>query len=249
MGPGLPAQESLELTPAQKAESDQELAKLQAEQKEEKKEEISLKKLHKGEEISKKAEEAIEKKKAQRAEEEEEAPLATTVNQEIFTAQQQATSEKQKEDRKKIAEKEALSSAVLQTGAQEGLLPAQIEGLSPSNAPPPPYLDPKVWALVDQIVGAIIYSINNGEKTTTVLLNVPPSHVLHQTEITIREFSTAPLAYNVQINGTAQAIALIDANLNNLRTLFDTRNYKFKIHRLETGYVRRKENLEESGEE
>ncbi len=145
------------------------------------------------------------------------------------------------EGEKKIEEKEKTS-------------PMETTGLptTPSDtgvqAPPPPgpetlpsyaNLHPQVQELFDRMVGVMTVMNMSGMTETVITLNSPQfaSSVFFGTQIIIQEFSTAPQAFNIQLNGTPQAVALFQGNADDLMAAFQAGNYNFRINRLETGYL------------
>ncbi|HEY2810743.1 MAG TPA: hypothetical protein VGJ00_05090 [Rhabdochlamydiaceae bacterium] len=118
-------------------------------------------------------------------------------------------------------------------------------------APINPYtlLHPEVMDLFDKMVGVISVMSASGVTETVVTLNAPKfaSSVFFGAQIIIHEYKSAPLAYNIQINGTPEALSLFQGNAQDLMAAFQYGNYAFRVNRLETGLlakpplVRRKE--------
>ncbi|MBS0620226.1 MAG: hypothetical protein JSS61_02055 [Verrucomicrobia bacterium] len=114
-------------------------------------------------------------------------------------------------------------------------------------SPPPPVtayanLHPEVMELFDRMVGVITIMSMQGVTETTFTLNAPQfaSSVFFGAQIIIREYSTAPKAFNVQMKGTQQAVALFQNNTKNLMAAFEQGNYNFRIQRLDTEYLTEK---------
>jgi hypothetical protein len=128
-----------------------------------------------------------------------------------------------------------------------GLLMAGTPGEAPGAqvpSPPqplPPYanLHPQVMEIFDRMVGVMTVMSMSGMTETVMTLNTPQfaSSVFFGTQIIIQEFSTAPQAFNIQINGTPQAVALFQGNVDDLMAAFQAGNYNFRVNRLETGYL------------
>ena len=57
-------------------------------------------------------------------------------------------------------------------------------------------------------------------------------------EIVIREYSTAPKQFNIEVRGSAAAVAQFQGSIPYIESAFRTGNYKFGIHRLETSILR-----------
>lgn len=100
-------------------------------------------------------------------------------------------------------------------------------------------LHPEIMNLFDRMVGVMTVMTMSGISETTFILNAPQfaSSVFFGTQIIIQEFSTAPKAFNIQINGNPQAVALFQGNADDLMAAFQAGNYNFRINRLETGYL------------
>jgi hypothetical protein len=100
-------------------------------------------------------------------------------------------------------------------------------------------MNPQVQDIFDRMVGVMTVMQASGMTETTITLNAPQfaSSVFFGTQIIIQEFSTAPQAYNIQINGSAQAVALFQGNAEDLMAAFQSGNYNFRVNRLEMGYL------------
>jgi hypothetical protein len=61
------------------------------------------------------------------------------------------------------------------------------------------------------------------------------SSVFKGSRIVIREYSTAPLAYNIELIGTPEAVSYFQKNLPQLQASFKDRHYRFRVNRLEAG--------------
>ena len=53
-------------------------------------------------------------------------------------------------------------------------------------------------------------------------------------QIVIREFSTAPLAYNIELIGTPQNAALFEQNVGSLMNAFQAGHHNFTVNRIDT---------------
>ncbi len=78
-----------------------------------------------------------------------------------------------------------------------------------------------------------------GVTKTTINLDNPKfaNSVFYGAQIVISEFSTAPKAYNIQLLGNQQAVALFTNNAQELVAAFQAGNYTFKVNRIDTGYL------------
>jgi hypothetical protein len=145
------------------------------------------------------------------------------------------------EKEKKKEEKE-LPPIEVGIGAQGagGELPgaAAVPG-APEALPPYATMHPQVMEIFDRMVGVMTVMSMSGMTETVISLNTPQfaSSVFFGTQIIIREFSTAPQAFNIQLNGTPQALALFQGNADDLMAAFQAGNYNFRVHRLETGLL------------
>ncbi len=97
-------------------------------------------------------------------------------------------------------------------------------------------LSPEVQALFEKMAGAMIVMQSSGEAETTLFLDSPQfaSSVFYGTQITIREFSTAPKAFNIEIISSPSAIGVIDPCKNDLLSAFRNGHFNFSIHRFDT---------------
>lgn len=137
---------------------------------------------------------------------------------------------------------------VEKTGGEPGMAPAMSSAETPAPAalpPPPPPLPsyanmpPQVMELFDRMVGVMTVMNLSGMTETVITLNAPQfaSSVFFGSEIIIQEFSTAPQTFNIQLNGSQQAVALFQGNADDLMAAFQAGNYNFRVNRLETGYT------------
>lgn len=144
-----------------------------------------------------------------------------------------------KEAKKAEGKKEAGAFETAGILSQE-MLGAQIPSLTPPEAMPPyANLHPEVMELFDRMVGVMTVMTMSGISETTFTLNTPQfaSSVFFGTQIIIQEFSTAPKAFNIQLNGNPQAVALFQGNADDLMAAFQAGTYNFRVNRLETGYL------------
>ncbi len=123
-------------------------------------------------------------------------------------------------------------------------LPGELPGLaaplpSPEALPSYANIHPQVMELFDRMVGVMTVMSMSGITETVITLNTPQfaSSVFFGSQIIIQEYSTAPQAYNIQLNGSAQAVALFQGNADDLMAAFQAGNYNFRVHRLETGHL------------
>ena len=140
---------------------------------------------------------------------------------------------------KKGEEKETpIETALGPAGSMEpSMLPPSP--LAPEALPAYAHLHPQVMELFDRMVGVMTVMTMSGITETVITLNAPQfaSSVFFGSQIIIQEFSTAPQAFNIQFNGTPQAVALFQGNVNDLMAAFHAKPYNFRVNRLETGYL------------
>lgn len=132
--------------------------------------------------------------------------------------------------------------------------PISVEAPSvPEAIPPYAMMRPEVQEIFDRMVGVMTVMNLSGMTQTVITLNMPQfaSSVFFGTQIIIQEFSSAPQAFNIQLNGTPEAVELFQGNADDLMAALQAGNYNFRVNRLETGFLtterplfRRKEKLE-----
>lgn len=122
--------------------------------------------------------------------------------------------------------------------------------LSPATQAPPVYalFDAQTLALFEKMVSLISILKDTGVTETTLHLNTPEfaNSQYYGAQIIIREYSTAPLTYNIEFIGNPLAADLFRRNLPTLRSAFDDPKLRFRIHRLDTSIERPSERKEES---
>jgi hypothetical protein len=149
----------------------------------------------------------------------------------------------------KVKEKESM--AISETTSSQFGPPSAQPGLisfaTPTGPAPFVYLHPKAYEYFERMVSNITVMLETGVTTTTITLNEPTGSIFAGTQISIAEFSTAPKAFNIEITGSSEAVAIFDSNMDDLSAAFA--NYKeFSINRLEARIrplVRRKESVKE----
>jgi hypothetical protein len=121
-------------------------------------------------------------------------------------------------------------------------------GATPSAGTPPPSptttspfanLPPQVQQVFERMVGVITVMQQTGVTQTTINLNNPQfaNSVFYGAQIMLTEFSTAPKAYNIELLGNQQSVALFNANADDLVAAFQAGNYTFKVNRIDTAYL------------
>lgn len=149
------------------------------------------------------------------------------------------------EEAKRKRSEEKAKEAALKAAPLE--MPGAPVAFAPEIAPPPPsevtpyaQLSPTVLALFERIAGVMTVMTQSGVTETTVSLTSASfkSSVFYGAEIVIREYSTAPKQFNVEVRGSEEAVAQFQANIPYIESSFRTGNYNFGIHRLETSIKR-----------
>jgi hypothetical protein len=174
------------------------------------------------------------------AKSDEEAEEGTVQGAEMPTQPSKFEKELESREDKKVESEEKNS--------QEGIagLPMQTEAPlaapSPAASETPPFypnISPQLQELFDRMVGVMTVMNMSGMTETVITLNSPQfaSSVFFGTQIIIQEFSTAPQAFNIQLNGEPQAVALFQGSADDLMAAFQAGNYNFRVNRLETGYL------------
>ena len=109
---------------------------------------------------------------------------------------------------------------------------------SPSSLATPIHgvLSPEIAALFEKMASSMIVMSSSGEIETTLCLD-NPSSIFFGTKITIREFSTAPKTFNVEIASFTPAILAIEASKSDLLSAFQNGKFNFSIHRFETSCI------------
>jgi hypothetical protein len=148
------------------------------------------------------------------------------------------------EEKKRAAAKGSEVTPIAKTESVSETQDAKIEEPSPEEAllfpeePPPPYthLHPDVMDVFERMIGAIVYLDQTGIKETTITIHSSeekPS-IFNGAQITIREYSTAPKEFNVELKGAPKAVELFQTHKKDLMDAFDTMPYTFKVKNIET---------------
>lgn len=109
--------------------------------------------------------------------------------------------------------------------------------LAPISETPPAYafLSPEAFALFEKMVSVITVLSTSGITETVIHLNTHEftNSPFSGSQIIIREYSTAPLAYNVELIGNPLAADLFRKNIPLLKNAFAEGKHRFHINRLE----------------
>lgn len=126
---------------------------------------------------------------------------------------------------------------------------ANIQQNQPFYQPPLPpagsgFSHPIIHQLFDTMVSFMMVMDLDGDKTTTFILGEEfAASIFYGARITITEHSTAPKAFNVQLSASPEAVASFQRNMPSLLATFESGNYAFRIHRLETSLLDEKRPL------
>ncbi len=165
--------------------------------------------------------------------------------EQIIDEEEQAVQKEQKKEefKKIITSKEETKKETVKPSSVPS--PSTLLGplfLAPATAAPPAYslLDSQTWALFEKMVSVISILKDSGVTETTLHLNTPEfaNSQYYGAQIIIREYSTAPLTYNIELIGNPLAAELFRKNLTTLRSAFDDPKYRFRIHRLDASIKR-----------
>ena len=94
-------------------------------------------------------------------------------------------------------------------------------------------LSPGIEALFEKMASEMLVMCSSGETETTLFLD-NPSSAFFGMQITIREFSSAPKAFNIEITAVPTALAIVDAGMQGLLAAFQNGKFNFSVHRIET---------------
>jgi len=130
--------------------------------------------------------------------------------------------------------------------SKELLISAPTITPSPFFLPPPApvapgytSMKPEIFQLFERMVMAVTILQDKGATETTIHLNSADFTLFANAEIVIREYSTAPKAYNVEFLGNAQNTALFAQSAQDLVAAINSANYNFKINKIESSSVHR----------
>jgi hypothetical protein len=117
-------------------------------------------------------------------------------------------------------------------------IPLTLRPIEPDLSAPTPLrvtLPPGIEAIFEKMASSMLVMSSSGEVETTLFLDGPhfASSLFFGTKITIREFSTAPKTFNVEIASSSQVIIAIEASKGDLLSAFQNGNFNFSIHRFD----------------
>lgn len=109
--------------------------------------------------------------------------------------------------------------------------PFSLESAAASLAP----LHSSLPLAMEKMIGTLILMHCTGETHTTLCLDQPQfaNSPFFGTQITIKEFSTAPKAFNIEIISNPASLLSIQKGSETLLSLFAKGDFGFSVHRLE----------------
>ena len=111
----------------------------------------------------------------------------------------------------------------------------RVQNIQPVIAPPPTEaaayskLQPEVFDLFERLVGLMTIELHTGKTTTTVTLNMPES-IFNKSKIIIDHFDTAPHAFNLQLQGSDQAVNMFSENMAALAAAFEGSKLAYQVN-------------------
>jgi hypothetical protein len=107
---------------------------------------------------------------------------------------------------------------------------------APEVAPAYTQLSGEMLALFEKMISQIFIMQANGINETTIHLNTPEfaSSIFAGAQVVIKEYSTAPLAFNIEFLGSAQNSLYFERNIASLRAAFASEDRKYSINRIES---------------
>lgn len=136
-------------------------------------------------------------------------------------------------DKKK--EDETTLPSEMPAPAQPLAVPIDITPLQQTGAS---RLPPEVFALFEKSVGLITVQHFSGDVKTTVMLDMKGS-IFDGAEIIITQTKTAQSIFNIELNGTPEAVQLFNENIDGLTESFLQKQFPFEVNLL-TASIQRK---------
>ena len=89
-------------------------------------------------------------------------------------------------------------------------------------------LSPSVFALFEKMSACLIIQQEKGMSTTTLNISMPGS-VFNETQVMIKQYSTAPNAYHIQLIGNPKSVQIFSENLDLLQKSFIEGRFGFEV--------------------
>lgn len=150
--------------------------------------------------------------------------------------------EKAVQIRKEIKKEEAAAAPPAAAAAASPLGPLFIAP-PPQVAPAYTLLSGEMLTLYEKMVSQIFIMQANGINETTIHLNTPEfAHsIFAGAQIVIKEYSTAPLAFNIEFLGSPQNSLYFEQNIGSLRAAFASEERRYSINRIESRLLQKAE--------
>jgi hypothetical protein len=169
---------------------------------------------------------SITKEKSHESDEPDETPPLSPVAFNPLLAQPLADAESFLPDK----EKDRLTEKVT---AVENNLIQPFMTLMPTSTPVemPVYtrLSKEVFELFEKMVGLLTIEKGNGISTTTVTINLPNSP-FNKSVLILEHYDTAPNAFNIELQGSANAVNLFNENLSDLISAFQYSKLTYEVN-------------------
>ncbi|MDN3505494.1 MAG: hypothetical protein P0S95_07960 [Rhabdochlamydiaceae bacterium] len=137
----------------------------------------------------------------------------------------------------------------------------QVDAPAPITAPPPieapaySKLNPETFELFEKLVGLMTIESYKGKSTTTVELNMPNS-VFDKAKVVLEHFDTAPNSFNLQLQGSDEAVNMFNASMGELAAAFEGSKLAYEVNirrpilseKHRTGFFRKSTDYEGDGQ-
>lgn len=94
-------------------------------------------------------------------------------------------------------------------------------------------LSPRLLQLLHNLSGLMTIMQKQGKKELSIILK-GGNPLLHGVKITLTEWSSAPCQFNISMEGSPEAIALLEQNVEDLAAAFNNGKFSFKVHQITT---------------
>jgi len=131
------------------------------------------------------------------------------------------------EDEEKKKEPEGVATAPMPTPLFISAPSTEVSAVAPSGAVA------EIESLAEKMISSMQVLCSSGDTETSLFLN-NPSSLFFGTTVTIREFSTAPKAFNIEIRAASEVLAILNAGKQVLLSNLEKSEYAFSVYRIET---------------
>lgn len=135
-----------------------------------------------------------------------------------------------------VSDQEALfKQTVVPTPCPQHEAPFLVEGTHSTETVErtPSFFSSDVYLFFEQLCSKMIIQASSHSTETTLVIDNPHS-LFFGTEITIKEFSTAPKVFNIEVLSHPTAIQTIESHSEHLLCLFRQEHFPFSVHRFDT---------------